>query len=162
MVCRRRLPRWLSVHKDKLSRTRKLGRYRKLAEDKAAIALQLATRQAYAAQEEREHATERVDAMSGWKALVGEGASLQLATYEQALELEDVAMSVERHAMDEERRLCEQRDVMAEGYKDAMNATRVVDKRQQRLAHEAEAHQERTDADVVSDLWLARSIHSDA
>lgn len=162
MVCRGRLPRVALMHKDKLERTRKLGRFRKLAEDKAAIALQSATQRANVAQAEREQATERVDAVSRWKALVGDNASLQVATYEQALELEDVAMSAEREAIDEERRLGEQRDTVAESYREAMNAARVVDRRQQRLLHESQAHRERVEMDAVSDLWLARSIHSDA
>jgi hypothetical protein len=149
------------VHRDKVSRAQKLWRFRKFSEDMASVALQSAIKLTNDAVGERKRASERVEAATRWKGVVDDDAHLRLEVYELALEMEDVAMSAERDAKDRERSLEEKQDEATGRYCEAMNASKIVDRRRKQLTGEHEARRERSEGDAVSDLQLSRSIRTD-
>lgn len=149
------------MHKDKISRAQKLWRFRKFSEDMASVALQSAIKLTNEAVGERKRASERVEAAARWKGLVDDDAHLRLEVYKSALEMEGVAMSAERDAMDRELSLEEKRNEATGRYCEATNASEIVDRRRKQLTGEHEARRERSEGDAVSDLRLSRSIRTD-
>jgi flagellar biosynthesis chaperone FliJ len=141
------------------SRLDALLRFRRFKRETSALALQQAIGRHLQAQQATAGALRELAAVSAWKNTADAGGVLQLAHYQNALQLEIYQAGQVQQAEGHEEQTSEQRQGASGHHKRNANAVRVVEQRREReaarLAH-AEAHRQ---ADEVADAWLARRIH---
>lgn len=144
----------------KKDQVQKLLRFRRLAEDRASFGLQVASKEASEAGQVHKQAIERMDEISGWKVSMDDRGSIELSLYAHALSLEQVAAVAVGHAAESERTADKERNKAADAHRDAVNSTRVADRRAERLGRICGYQEERAVSDAVSDMWLARNRHA--
>ena len=141
------------------SRLDALLRFRRFRRETAALALQQAIGQQLQAQQATAGALRELAAVSAWKRTADAEGVLQLAHYQNALQLEIYQAGQVQQAEMRQKQALEQRQGADEHHQRSANAVRVVDQRREReaarLAH-AHAHRQ---ADEVADAWLARRTH---
>jgi glucose-6-phosphate dehydrogenase assembly protein OpcA len=148
------------MYKEKRKQVQKLLRFRRLAENRASFSLQLATQEVSEANQVHMQAIERMDEVSGWKASMDDRGGIELSLYTHALSLEQVAAVAVGRAAEAECMADKDRNNAADKHRDAVNSTRVADRRAERLGRVCDYQEERKISDAVSDMWLARSRHA--
>lgn len=140
----------------------KLLRFRRLAEDKAAAQLQISSENATEAGTVLDDVRLRRDAITAEKTSVEAGGAVSLDRYALCLHLEIEAS--ERFAQAES--LLEQAELARETsrlrYRNALDAVRLVEKRDLRRTQSDQIRAERIEADRMSELWLGRRMHDPA
>ena len=148
--------------KEKKERVQKLLRFRRLAEDRASFGLQLASREVNEANQAHKQAIERMDEVSGWKGSMDDRGGVELSLYAHALSLEQVAAVAVGRAVETERMADKDRNNAADKHRDAVNSTRVADRRAERLGRVCDYQEERATSDAIADMWVARNRHAGA
>lgn len=141
------------------SRLDALLRFRRFKRETSALALQKAIGLHMQAQHATTEALNELSAVSAWKNTADASGVLQLAHYQNALQLESYQAGQVRQAEMHQEHISAQRQGADERHQRNANAVRVVEQRREReatrLAH-AHAHRQ---ADEIADAWLARRLH---
>lgn len=141
---------------------KKLARFRRLAEDKAAAELRAACGAAREAESELDDIQRDRDAITREKASLNADGFLSLDRYASCLELEVNVSKRVVYAETELRKAEAGRGLSQARYRVALDAVRIVEKRGDRRAKEALIRAERSDTDLVAELWLGRRAHDNA
>ncbi|MBB3761914.1 hypothetical protein [Xanthomonas arboricola] len=138
-----------------LQRLTVLVRVRDLQTRKASLVLQSTFLESRKAQTHLEECQQRVHALACWKQRAENGL-LQLQTYQAALDVEAVVYAEQSQAL-LDADACDARVGTARTvHCAALAEERSVDERHRRFAEQTLRLQERAEADICAELWLAR------
>lgn len=138
----------------KPTKVQRLVRLNAFREERADDALRLAVKQQDQAREEHATAQSDVESIGQWKTPVHADTPIDLAAYDQALELERRAMEkadVLRQRLSVRERSTEQ---ARKDLSRAVSAARVSNHRRRREVERSNAEEEKRAFDEVSDVWL--------
>lgn len=138
----------------KPTKTQRLVRLNAFREERADDALRLALKDQSRVRDEHASAASAIERIGQWKSPGSPDVALDLTTYDQALELERVAMAradaLGKQLAERERSTERARQEMSR----AVSAARVSSRRGRQEAARSDAEQEKHVFDAVSDVWL--------